>query len=281
MKNTVRSILILSLVSIFLMACSSDDTEPESTGNKFSAPTINGKRLVKIKQGDTFTSLEYNSQGQVSKVKHHSKDGTIRENSYWYEDRSVIWSPYKHIYNISNGYAVECNFTALTSDDENAMTVECQESYLYDAQGCLLKAIKPPYDFAEEDPINEIYNYTWKDGNIISVTEKTSRENIILSENTEFIINYTTIENTIPLFFTYYYSNNLYLEWQGYFGKRCKNLPLSVTFINHTMEPSWDGYSTTYHYSYTVEDGLITKIAVESTTNKGISSKDTYELEWW
>lgn len=131
--KTIKNILIISMMGICLDACNSDDTESESTDNKISAPTVNGKRLVKIKCGETFTSLEYNSQGQVSKVKYHSKDGTTREESYWYEDRRVIWSPYELIYNLSDGHAVECNFTALTSDDENAMTVECRDTYAYDS----------------------------------------------------------------------------------------------------------------------------------------------------
>lgn len=276
--KTIKNILIISMMGICLDACNSDDTESESTDNKISAPTVNGKRLVKIKYGETFTSLEYNSQGQVSKVKYHSKDGTTREESYWYEDRRVIWSPYELIYNLSDGHAVECNFTALTSDDENAMTVECRDTYAYDSGGHLIKVTRP-YDFSEGEPINEIYTNLWSDdGNISSVIEKESSE---VGALFEYEIKYSSIENNIPLFFTYYNKDNIYLEWQGCFGKRCKNLPQSVICTNRTMEPSWEGYSITYNYDYTSENGLITKISVVSTTNKRTSSKDVYELEWW
>lgn len=260
-----------------MIACSSDRTESESTNNKISAPTVNGKRLVKINHGDASMSLEYNSQGQVAKVKYHSKDGTTREESYCYEDRRVIWSPYERVYNLSNGHAAECNYMVQTSLEENTMTVECQETYSYDTQGCLVKA-EAPYDFAEDGPLKSIFTYTWKGGNISSVVETESGKNEILSE---YAIKYTSIENNLPLFFVYYYNNNVYLEWQGYFGMRCKNLPQSVSYTNHGAEPSWDGYSITNTYNYNLDDGLVTKIVVESTTNKGTSSQDMYELEWW
>lgn len=281
MIKTARNILILSMMGICMIACSSDDTESETAYNKISAPTVNGKRLVKIKHGEEFTSLEYNPQGQVAKVKYHSKDGTTREESYWYEDRRVIWSPYELIYNLSNGHAVELNFTALTSLDEDAMTVEGHESYLYDTNGRLVKAIKAPYDFSEDGPINPIYTYTWRDGNISSVLVSVSSGD--MEPNEEYNIRYTSVENNIPLFFVYYYSNNVYLEWQGCFGRRCKNLPQSVTYINLTMDPSWEWgvRSVTDTFNYTLEDGMVTKIAVESIDDKGNSGQDVYELEWW
>ena len=97
------------MMCICLIACGSDNSELESTNDKISAPTVKGKRLVKIKHADTFTSLEYNSQDQVCKVKYHSKDGATREESYWYEDRRVIWSPLDAVYYLTNGHAVECN----------------------------------------------------------------------------------------------------------------------------------------------------------------------------
>ena len=262
-----------------MIACSSDETgiEPiEPSKSKIAAPTVNGKRLVKIKHGETYTSIEYNTQGQVSKVKHHSKDGTTREDTYWYEDRRVIWSPLERIYNLGNGLAVECNYTALISD-ENDMAVECRDTYDYDSGGQLIKVTRP--DLSEDEPINEIYTNLWSDdGNISSVIETESSE---VGALFEYEIKYSSIENNIPLFFTYYNKDNIYLEWQGCFGKRCKNLPQSVICTNRTMEPSWEGYSITYNYDYRSENGLITKISVVSTTDKGTSSKEVYELEWW
>ncbi len=276
MMKMTKNVLILSIVGFCMIACSSNETEIELSKSKIAAPTVNGKRLVKIKHGETYTSIEYNTQGQVSKVKHHSKDGTTREESYWYEDRRVIFSPYELIYNLSDGHAVECNYTALILD-ENAMTVECRATYAYDSGGHLIKVTRP--DLTEE-PINEIYtNNAWSDdGNIRSVIETESSK---VGALFEYEIKYSSIENNIPLFFTYYNKDNIYLEWQGCFGKRCKNLPQSVIFTNRTMEPSWEGHSITYNYDYTSENGLITKISVVSTTDKGTSSKEVYELEWW
>ena len=279
--KVIKNVLFLSIVGFYMIACSSDETgiEPiKPSKSKIAAPTVNGKRLVKIKHGETYTSIEYNTQGQVSKVKRHSKDGTTREDTYWYEDRRVIWSPYERIYNIGNGLSIECNYTVLTSLEENAMTVECRDTYAYDSGGHLIKVTRP-YDFSEGEPINEIYTNLWSDdGNISSVIETESSE---VGALFEYEIKYSSIENNIPLFFTYYNTDNIYLEWQGCFGKRCKNLPQSVIITNRTMEPSWEGYSITYNYDYTSGNGLITKISVVSTTNKGTSSKDVYELEWW
>ena len=276
MMKMTKNVLILSIVGFCMIACSSNETEIELSKSKIAAPTVNGKRLVKIKHGETYTSIEYNTQGQVSKVKHHSKDGTTREDTYWYEDRRVIGSPLERIYNLGNGLVVECNYTALILD-ENVMTVECRATYAYDSGGYLIKVTQP--DLTEE-PINEIYtNNAWSDdGNIRSVIETESSK---VGALFEYEIKYSSIENNIPLFFTYYNKDNIYLEWQGCFGKRCKNLPQSVIFTNRTMEPSWEGHSITYNYDYTSENGLITKISVVSTTDKGTSSKEVYELEWW
>lgn len=276
MKYAVWNLLLFPIMALCMTACSSDDSEPVSTNNTISAPMVNGKRLVKIKYGDTYTSLEYNSQGQVSKVKYHSKDGTTREDSYWYEDRRVIWSPQECVFNLANGHVEENNYTVLPSY-ESSHTVDIKEKYTYDYQGYLIEATRP-YDFTEDHPIERKYTYSWNDDNIISVTESESNDGLVLFEHS---IKYTSIENNIPLFFTYFYSNNIFLEWQGYFGKRCKNLPERITITNHTMEPSWDGYSITYTYNYITEEVLITEMEVESTTNKGTSSKDAYELEWW
>lgn len=278
MMKMTKNVLILSIVGFCMIACSSNETEIELSKSKIAAPTVNGKRLVKIKHGETYTSIEYNSQGQVSKVKHHSKDGTTREDTYWYEDRRVIWSPLECIYNLGNGLAVECNYTALILG-ENAMTVECRNTYAYDSGGHLIKVTRP--DLSYDEPINEIYtNNAWSnDGNIRSVIETESSEVGALFE--EYEIKYSSIENNIPLFFTYYNKDNIYLEWQGCFGKRCKNLPQSVIWTDRTMEPSWVVHSITYNYDYRFENGLITKISVVSTTDKGTSSKEVYELEWW
>lgn len=282
MMKMTKNVLILSIVGFCMIACSSNETEIELSKSKIAAPTVNGKRLVKIKHGETYTSIEYNTQGQVSKVKHHSKDGTTREDTYWYEDRRVIWSPLERIYNLGNGLAVECNYTALISDeDENDMAVECRDTYAYDSGGHLIKVTRP--DLSDDEHINEIYtNNAWSDdGNIRSVIETESSEVGALFEYEINEIKYSSIENNIPLFFTYYNKDNIYLEWQGCFGKRCKNLPQSVIYTNRTIEPSWVVDSIIYNYDYTSENGLITKISVVSTTDKGTSSKEVYELEWW
>ena len=71
MKNTPwRTTVILALIGMILTSCSgnNDDAEP-TVGGKGSAPTVNGKRLVKIKYDETTINLVYNSNGQLSKIK--------------------------------------------------------------------------------------------------------------------------------------------------------------------------------------------------------------------
>lgn len=56
-----------------------------------------------------------------------------------------------------------------------------------------------------------------------------------------------------------------------------------MSYINPTMDPLWEWgiRSITDTFNYTLEDGLVTKIAVESIDDKGNSSLEVYELEWW
>ena len=266
--KTVWDILILLIMGVCLTACSNDNEDLDLVNSKISAPLVKGKRLVKIKNSDYVISLEYNSQGQVSKIKEHYHNGSIQENSYWYEGTRVIWSPVEIIYNLRNGQAVECNYTAIS---ETLTSFECHCTYSYDNNGYLVKTItvsNPEYEY-----LNRSYDYFWENGNINSVIESDS-EGIL----NEYNIKYTSIENNIPLFCTYYYRDNVYLEWQGCFGKRCENLPQSMTVTNRTLGME-NSYTDTYNYTF--EDGFITKIVVESTTMNGSIDQEVYELEWW
>jgi hypothetical protein len=59
MMKVIKNVLFLSIVGFCMIACSSDETgiEPiEPSKSKIAAPTVNGKRLVKIKHGETYTS---------------------------------------------------------------------------------------------------------------------------------------------------------------------------------------------------------------------------------
>jgi len=56
MMKVIKNVLFLSIVGFCMIACSSDETGIEPSKSKIAAPTVNGKRLVKIKHGETYTS---------------------------------------------------------------------------------------------------------------------------------------------------------------------------------------------------------------------------------
>ena len=270
MKNTFWNIIFFALTGMIVTSCSgnNDDAEP-TIGGEGSALTVNGKRLVKIKYGDTTINLVYNSNGQLYKVKQSNRSS---EDSYWYEDRRIIWSPNDIIYKLSNGRVVECNYTVLLSDGKNAQTVDGKDTYEYDSNGNLIKITIPDFTYDGED-FFETYAFSWQNGNIDKAI--CSREEQVHEEHK---ITYTSYTNNIPFFFVYYIPSNVYLIWQGFFGKRCKNLPASDTYTFTWFNGELK--TITYTYTYSFEDGLVTKITQERSS-EGVPSTEIYELEWW
>lgn len=268
MKNIFLNITILAIIGLLLTSCSenNDDAKPivESKG---SAPTVNGKRLVKIKYGETTTNLVYNSSGQLFKVKQSNRSS---EDSYWYEDRRIIWNPNDIIYYLRNGRVVECNYTVFLSDLDDT-TIDVKETYEYDGNGNLIKITKPDLTYVGED-FFETYTFSWQKDNIDKAIRST-KERV----EEEHKITYTSYTNNIPFFFVYYIHSNVYLIWQGFFGKRCKNLPASDTC---TWFNGLELKTITYTYTYSFEDGLVTKLTQERSS-EGVPSTEIYELEWW
>lgn len=166
----------------------------------------------------------------------------------------------------------EEEFTNYTSDDVDALLVDVKETYDYDSNGHLIKVTRP-YDFSEDMTI-ESYSFIWKDGNIVKVTCAYNDE-----VGEERIINYTSYTNNIPPYFTETMGVNVFLFWQGYYGKKCRNLPASETinlpFISQMFESSY-----TFHYDYAIKNGVIEKIT-KHWTYKEVPSTLAYELEWY
>ena len=113
--------------------------------------------------------------------------------------------------------------------------------------------------------------YEWLNGNIHKIT----RSHYDYEEETT--ISYTAYPNTIPDITQGFIFIGGFLSWQGYFGNRSKNLPESETVTSVNNYPD---KTVTYHYYYTFEDGFVTKVTVNWTSN-GILSTMVYELEWY
>lgn len=277
-KNLWYAVIVVS-IGIFLTSCSSNNDDAESTGGGNGvAPTVNGKQLVRIKHGDSIIDFVYDSDGRVNKVK-QSDSGY--EPSYWYESRRIIQSPLDYIYNMNNGHIVECNYTILPSLEENAQSIDVKETYEYDSNGYLIE-IKRPSDYEVDGYSLATVTYSWENGNIFKITESTEETEYTAGGVwNELEISYTSYANTIPFFFVGW-GYDVYLSWQGFFGKRCKNLPASQTYT-YISEQWGDKIKTdtiTYTYDYAFTDGLVTTVTSKSTY-KGNTSTDVYDLEWW
>ena len=267
--------MVAMVVSLFLSCGSDNENSGNPTGN--IDLTVNGKQLVRINS----TMLQYNSNGQLIKTKTLNDNSGSSETSYWYESKRIVVSPWNQIFKLGNGRIVGCEYTVLTSIDENAMTVDGKETYEYDNNGYLIKKTGPGVDYTEDGNNLTMYAFTWQNGNISKMTRKCEDDD----SWEEHDISYTSYPNTIPFIFNdygYYASYyNVYLSWQGYFGKRCKNLPAKdvVTRYNYSY-PTNIIDRTTYTYDYTFEDGLVTKVVTKWTYN-GTPSSMVYELEWY
>ena len=266
MGRRIRWSLVLALlVMLGFTACSKGDDS--GTGNTNypagKAPTVNGKYLVKVGS----TNIQYNAEGQVSKV------GNM---DYSYEPKRIVISPNDQIYYLTNGLITELRYTFMTSMEENAMTVDVVEKYEYDIFGQLVKITGRSWDYTEDVPPGVI-NLYWQDGNISKITYTAGGW-----DDKIVTFSYTSHANTIPFTsMNFGYDVNSYLEWQGYFGKRCKNLPARVlTTRPQNTTPSTESST----FDYTISDGMVTKIK-ETYYNRDMPASYTnsyvYNLEWW
>lgn len=272
MTNFSKLILV-PIVLFSTVSCGSDDGDVNNYSTH-PAITVNGKYLIRISS----VELEYNSHGQLARVKYKNASGSSAEIGYSYEAKRIIMTPYDMIYYLSEGRITECRYTVLTDMDPNAVTIDAKKTYEYDKNGYLIKETRPGYDFTEEEAPETIITYEWRDGNIHKITRTESFDDYV--EETTFI--YTQYANTIPDVSQGFIGNfDNYLGWQGYFGKRCKNLPASETITKHSYGIPTDHIETiTYNYEYTIEDGVVTKVTAKWNYG-GYPSTQVHELEWY
>lgn len=276
------TIMMVAMVFVLFSSCNNDDD------NKVNSPiipldiTVNGKQLVRINstmnQSNSTTLLQYNSNGQLSKTNNKNDDYKASDFLYSYESRRIIMSgAFDEIFKLNGGRIVESDYTVgIWDNDKNGptkiTTVDAKDTYEYDNNGYLTKVTRPDDYTATE--WNSEYSLTWQDGNISKI--RIFGNGYDLSE--EHVISYTSHPNTIPFIFTDFTFCNVFLGWQGYFGKRCKNLPakevVNYNLADHGLHiPN----TITFTYDYTIEDGLVTKVIKKW----GSQSTTVYELEWY
>ena len=211
---------ILLIVCFAFTACGSDDDNSTSG----TTPTVNGKRIVSVVEVSDNTSstwkYEYNSKGQIIQKKIDYNTTTyVYENSKITSSESGL-SNIKRTYTLSN--------SRIVSDSRGY-------KYEYDSNGYLQKV-------SDSDGWNTT-EYTWENGNITKILD--------ISGNTIRTLNYTysNISTVLPCFA--YFEDDV-LEMQGYFGKKCKNLPSKV-IING------EGYTYYVTLDYTLTDNVVTR----------------------
>lgn len=204
-------------------------------------------------------------------MKSKNANGGFRETNYSYEAKRIQTSNPDATYYLKDGRISECRYAMLTSLDENALSVDVSETYEYNSNGYLVKETKPGYDYTEDRTPVVTMTYEWEDGNIYKITSADE------DDVTETTMSYTSYPNNIPNFSQEFSGNSFgYLGWQGYFGKRCKNLPSKAVT---TRKNGYPERSTSY-YDYTIEDGVVKKITVK-WEESGYQSTYIYELEWY
>lgn len=275
MKRTLLliSTVLFSVMAVTIFTSCGDDNEDVFTGG--AAPTVNGKRLVRINRDE----IGYNADGQV--VRYKLNYGRVFVRDYSYEFNRIVVSSYNEIYYLTNG-----RITSLIYD--KGESTEATATYEYDNNGYLKKTTYP----ADVHPMREkeIHEITWKDGNIQKIISNYYIDDI-KNAMEETTYTYTPHANNIPsLFheFTFSLIDHI-LGWQGYFGKRCKNLPATKIWIEYGIENNSRVLHSkiTDNYDYTIENGLVTKIkdvyvfeTFDGPTPGTSTNEFEYELVW-
>lgn len=278
------TIMMVAMVVVLFSSCNNDDDNKENSLINGLDITVNGKQLVRINltmnQFYSTTLLQYNSYGQLSKKEDKTDDHKAHEYFYSYGSRRITVSGARdEIFKLNGGRIVESDYTVEIWDiDKNGptkiTTVDAKDTYEYDNNGYLTKVTRPEYDYTDTEGNSAKYSLTWQDGNISKMSLFENGYDLI----EEHVISYTSHPNTIPFIFTDFTSCDVFLGWQGYFGKRCKNLPAKEV-VNYNLADNGLNIpnTITFTYDYTIEDGLVTKVIKKWDSQ----STTVYELEWY
>lgn len=271
------SLLAILAASFVLTGCKKDD-DSNPGGETTKQDGILPKKVVKIVKnyvgleeyyGDTYL---FDAEGRITS--HTEKDGKYSDiDTYTYTADKCVWVDDSgediYTYNIVNGRFV--SFSSNSGD---------KGEYTYTSDG-YIKSLK--WDDTEgEHTSTENIEYTVTDGNITSYID--IYHSVDKSDNEEYISDRNkTLTYGSKL-------NNLNVDivpiicdldlYPGCCGKRCKNLPTSISSIHKSKREDGQESNRTEldEYTYTYDGDYLTKITHKQTDSREGVSEYTYEI---
>lgn len=214
--NGFIALSLCLIMPITIFSCSDDDNDgPEMPKVKMGLTSMEGGYLnYQELNGLKFSNVEYDSDGRVVSYTHNGTSYTPIHFTYEYsQDKITVKSRYDNdseasidrVYNLKNGIII--------SESESSIV----------------------YNYNEQNQLNscsgqyETYNFTWNNGNPVSVIIKEGAYKY--SNNFEF----TSDANTLSCFqqnsysVVYFDLCDPFLMAAGYFGQQPKNLLKSIS----------------------------------------------------
>ena len=255
--------LLTVLMNVSFSACGGSDEEDDNGGGG-NTPLVS-KRLVKVtkEEGNNTFCYEYtyDSNGRIVKVV-NKKNGTNSGHIiYTYTDNLIVKKQY---------YTGSSSVSETQYELENGLIAK--KSYG--------KYINYTYNNSYLATLTRskggLYNFTWKDGNILNKKSADSEE-----EDSYEYTSYSTPQNFIYLDFI----DDVDGELAPFYGKSSKNLPskrIEVGF-NDVSSPgnpnATEKVTEVSSYDWTMKDGLPVKLIVTEEKRSG-SSTMIVDFEW-
>lgn len=256
------AILMAAALCVNFTSCSDDE---EGGGSNSEGAT---KRLVKMEvssyDGNTEISLEYDSQGRVSKmVESFADDGSQSKETFLYSyngDELTISETDEEVYHESGEEhsTEEVNVYQLNNKGyvtSGTFDIDYTSSFEYTDDYLVSISIEPNYIYGNYDRTHTLLS----DGKVLPDGWDS--------------MEYSDIPNKGNLFYMYSHYEDIFIKsnwWELYFanlvGKAPKYLPKSATFRN-----------TTTHYSYELDDDGYVKAFTITDGDVTASYKCTYE----
>lgn len=304
-------ILAVMMLLPVVVSCGGDSDGDTNPIPEKKAPTVNGKRLIRINRYEDRTNqnvivyaFEYNPSGQVSKITARSAKAVM---NYIYEQDKISRDYYRVDYNgatsLYSNYNYYLNYGIITNEEFSQRYVAFYEYNM----GNLRKVKVNCKEFGNSSlggsygEVNSyvnheyVYQYEWQNGNISRIRRERSTETIRTTENgneivsgptttyskgtTDVQIKYTDYSCCIP--FLELEKELLgvdpYLLWQGFAGHNCKNLPSEINLESNDNHLLFNSFNAKYTYEFT--HGLLTKIT-EAQSIMGQRDDIILILEW-
>lgn len=263
----LSKLLILSILCIFISACSNDgddeNTPPEPTNNKLLTKVVGIDKNVKI----VYTSRLISSVDRLLICETTLYSDKVGIHSFSYNN-DIITIGDRHYLGVDQ----ECELNEkkqIVSYGTIDFPSDYRQKYYYNEDGELIRAEKLNFHLKK----THIAKFYWEDGNLVKIHDVGS---VFGSMNTLTEIKYTSKEDKLGLNvlekpfsigvgaahdanYTHIEPLNIFYQL-GYYGKKSKNL---ISEINITEEVIYQNKVNHYNVSYTYEfdkDGYVTEI---------------------